>query len=556
MNFQARQQLGTILLNAGKIDEDQLQAGLRAKQDEQGYIGETFINLGYINERDLNHYLSYQLKIPYLQLAHYQIDKSLMDLFPERVIRTKGFLPLFRLNNTINIAVSDPMDSDPINTARDISGLKVELVIALASEIDNAIDLHYGISGFVDVDSTSENSTKISDLFDEAHVVELVDSIITQSQKYGCSDIHIEPREQDIRVRFRIDGRLQDFQALPSGIHTALVSRLKIMANMDIAETRRPQDGRILFNSSKGRLDLRISTYPTLYGEKTVLRLLNISEALHSFSALGFENECEEKFNSMLIGGEGIILVSGPTGSGKTTTLYSTLNKLESPDVNIVTVEDPIEYDLDNINQAQINTKSGVTFASALKSILRQDPDIIMVGEVRDEETVELGIRAALTGHLVFSTVHTNDAASGFTRLLNWDVEPFLIASTVKGILAQRLVRRICVECREEYEPTPEELNMIGIGAKDEPVRTFKGKGCLACRDTGFKGRIGIYELLLMDADISELVLNQEPGYKIRKKARENGMTTLLEDGIIKIERGDTTISEIYETLGTSKIML
>ena len=236
--------------------------------------------------------------------------------------------------------------------------------------------------------------------------------------------------------------------------------------------------------------------------------------------------------------------------------MYSTLNKLESPDVNIVTVEDPIEYDLDNINQAQINTKSGVTFASALKSILRQDPDIIMVGEVRDEETVELGIRAALTGHLVFSTVHTNDAASGFTRLLNWDVEPFLIASTVKGILAQRLVRRICLECREEYEPTHEELKMIGIGTKDEPVRTFKGKGCLACRDTGFKGRIGIYELLLMDADISELVLNQEPGYKIRKKARENGMTTLLEDGIIKIERGDTTISEVYETLGTSKIML
>ena len=321
-------------------------------------------------------------------------------------------------------------------------------------------------------------------------------------------------------MRFRIDGRLQDFQKIPSDIHTALVSRLKIMANMDIAETRRPQDGRILFNSQQGRLDLRISTYPTLYGEKTVLRLLNISDALHSFGGLGCEPKCEDRFNSMLIGGEGIILVSGPTGSGKTTTLYSTLNKLESPDVNIVTVEDPVEYDLDNINQAQINLKSGVTFASALRSILRQDPDIIMVGEVRDEETVELGIRAALTGHLVFSTIHTNDAASGFTRLLNWNVEPFHIASTVKGILA------------------------------------FKGKGCLSCRDTGFKGRIGIYELLLMDAKISELVLNQEPGYKIRKQARKNGMTTLLEDGLIKINRGDTTISEVYETLGTSKIVL
>ena len=257
----------------------------------------------------------------------------------------------------------------------------------------------------------------------------------------------------------------------------------------------------------------------------------------------------------MLIGGEGIILVSGPTGSGKTTTLYSTLNKLESPDVNIVTVEDPIEYDLDNINQAQINTKSGVTFASALRSILRQDPDIIMVGEVRDEETVELGIRAALTGHLVFSTVHTNDAASGFTRLLNWNVEPFLIASTVKGILAQRLVRRICKECKEPHEPSREELRMVGVD-EDESIKSFVGKGCLSCRNTGFKGRIGIYELLLVDAAISELVLAQAPGYKIREQARKNGMTTLLEDGIIKIERGDTTISEVYETLGTTKIML
>ena len=428
-------------------------------------------------------------------------------------------------------------------------------MIALESDIESSIDLYYGISGFVETDSTSDEAQDISDYFDETRIVELVDSIISQSQKYGCSDIHIEPREEDIRVRFRIDGRLQDFQSLPNNIHTAMVSRLKIMANMDIAETRKPQDGRILFNSNAGRLDLRISTYPTLYGEKTVLRLLNISDSLHSFSGLGFETECEERFNSMLIGGEGIILVSGPTGSGKTTTLYSTLNKLEAPDVNIVTVEDPIEYDLENINQAQINPKSGVTFASALRSILRQDPDVIMVGEVRDEETVELGIRAALTGHLVFSTIHTNDAASGFTRLLNWSVEPFLIASTVKGILAQRLVRRICNECKEPYQPDKKELKMIGLGPKDS-INTFKGSGCLACRNTGFKGRIGIYELLLMDTQISELVLNQEPGYKIREQARKNGMITLLEDGITKIQRGDTTLSEVYETLGTTKIIL
>ena len=555
MAFSGKQPIGTMLVQAGKIDDDQLQKGLLAQREKEGYIGETFVELGYIEPKELNNYISHQLKIPFLQLGYYNIDSSLMDLFSERLIRIQKMLPLFRLNNTLNLAISDPLDPVPINAARDATGLKIEPVIAMGNEIENAIDLHYGISGFVDIETSSDESTDISDLFDETHIVELVDSIITQSQKYGCSDIHIEPRESDIRVRFRIDGRLQDFQTLPSDIHTALVSRLKIMANMDIAETRRPQDGRILFNSSKGRLDLRISTYPTLYGEKTVLRLLNISEALHSFRGLGFEEDSEERFNSMLIGGEGIILVSGPTGSGKTTTLYSTLNKLESPDVNIVTVEDPIEYDLDNINQAQINAKSGVTFASALKSILRQDPDIIMVGEVRDEETVELGIRAALTGHLVFSTVHTNDAASCFTRLLNWNVEPFLIASTVKGILAQRLVRRVCKECRQPYEASEDELRMIGFEPQDS-FKAFKGKGCLACRNTGFKGRIGIYELLLVDAEISELVLEQAPGYKIREQARKNGMRTLLEDGIIKINRGDTTISEVYETLGTTKIII
>ena len=555
MAISGKQPIGTMLVQAGKIDDDQLQKGLLAQREKDGYIGETFVELGYIDPKELNNYISHQLKIPFLQLGHYNIDSSLMDLFSEQLVRKQKMLPLFRLNNTLNLAISDPLDPGPINAARDATGLKIEPVIAMENEIENAIDLHYGISGFVDLETSSDDSTDISDLFDEAHIVELVDSVITQSQKYGCSDIHIEPRENDIRVRFRIDGRLQDFQTLPSDIHTALVSRLKIMANMDIAETRRPQDGRILFNSSKGRLDLRISTYPTLYGEKTVLRLLNISEALHSFKGLGFETDSEERFNSMLIGGEGIILVSGPTGSGKTTTLYSTLNKLESPDVNIVTVEDPIEYDLDNINQAQINAKSGVTFASALRSILRQDPDIIMVGEVRDEETVELGIRAALTGHLVFSTIHTNDAASGFTRLLNWNVEPFLIASTVKGILAQRLVRRVCKECRQPYEASEDELKMIGLEPQDS-FEAYKGKGCLACRNTGFKGRIGIYELLLVDAEISELVLEQAPGYKIREQARKNGMRTLLEDGIIKVNRGDTTISEVYETLGTTKIII
>ena len=431
--------LGNMLVQAGKIDESQLQKSLETQREKDGYLGQVFLSNGFISEKELYQYLSQQLKIPYLQLGFFQNDKALMDLFSESQIRQHRILPLFQINKTLNIAVSDPLDSKPINAARDITGLRIAPVIASETEIESAIDMHFGISSFIETDDNNSQATEITDYFDETRSVELVDSIIGQSQKYNCSDIHIEAREKDIRVRFRIDGRLQDFQTLPRDIHTALVSRLKIMANMDIAETRRPQDGRILFNSYKGRLDLRISTYPTLYGEKTVLRLLNISEALHSFVGLGFEPDCEERFNSMLIGGEGIILVSGPTGSGKTTTLYSTLNKLESPDVNIVTVEDPVEYDLDNINQAQINQKSGGTFASALRSILRQDPDIIMVGEVRDEETVELGIRAALTGHLVFSTVHANDAPSTITRLLDLGIPPFLLGSSLNLVMAKKV---------------------------------------------------------------------------------------------------------------------
>ena len=552
MAVTTKNSLGQMLVQAGKIDENQLKKALDIQKDKDVYIGVIFRELGYLDEKELNKYISQQMQIPSIALGHYDIDKSSLDLIPEKTVRSYKMLPLFQLNNTLNIAVIDPLDTSPINAARKATGLKIEPVIVTETELENAIDLFYGISGFVDANK-GEEATDITDLFDETRIVELVDSIVNQSQRYQCSDIHIEPREHDIRVRFRIDGKLQDFQALPKEIHTALISRLKIMSNMDIAETRQPQDGRILFHSARGRLDLRISTYPTLYGEKSVLRLLNISEALHSLRDLGFEESIENKFNNILIGGEGIILVSGPTGSGKTTTLYSTLNKLEKPDVNIVTVEDPVEYDLSNINQAQINTKSGVTFASALRAILRQDPDIIMVGEVRDEETVELAIRAALTGHLVFSTIHTNDAASGFTRLLNWGVEPFLIASTVKGILAQRLVRRICQECREPFIPSKKELKLAGLDP-DDIIEAFVGKGCLSCRNTGYKGRIGIYELLVLDTDISELILAGSPGYKIREMARNNGMITLLEDGVQKIKRGDTSLSEVYETLGTTRI--
>ena len=544
--------LGQMLMTSGKIDQAQLRDALELQNEKGGYIGEALINLEFINSDELMPYLSRQMKVPYIKLGYYEIDENLIDLLSEKIVRNNKIFPLFKVKNTVNLAVVDPLDPEPINLAREETGQNIEPILCSEEDIINAIDLYYGISSFLELGQDNEDTTEISDLYDESQVVELVNGIITQSQRYRCSDIHIEPRDSDIRVRFRIDGKLQDFQVFPKSIQDALTSRLKIMANMDIAESRRPQDGRILFRSKLGRIDLRISTYPTLFGEKTVMRLLNLKEALYPLSELGFIEETETTFNNLLYGGEGIILVSGPTGSGKTTTLYSTLNKLEKPDINIVTIEDPIEFDLENINQAQVNKKSGVTFAAALRSILRQDPDIIMVGEVRDEETVELAIRAALTGHLVFSTIHTNDAASGFARLLNWDIEPFLIASTVKGILAQRLVRRICENCKVEHEITDREALLLKIDKK-KYKKTYKGKGCLSCRNSGYRGRLGLYELLVVNEDVSELVLSEQPSFKIRDKAREHGMMTMLEDGLQKVLEGRTSLDELIEILGSTR---
>ncbi len=541
--------IGQLLIESGKIEQDQLNEALLIQEENSEHLGEILISEEAINKKDFFELLSFQLKIPLIDLDFYKVDEDVIELVSEKIARNHKVLPLFKIDNTINLAVSDPLDPDPINAVQIETGLNIDPIISTKTDIENAIDMHYGISSFVDSEVQSDQ-TDISDLFDESKIVELVNGILDQSNKYKSSDIHIEAREKDVRLRFRIDGKLQDFQNLPRDIFPALISRIKIMSNMDIAETRRPQDGRILYNSSLGRVDLRVSTYPTLYGEKIVLRLLKTTDEILTLKQLGFSNNISDQFSKLLTGAEGIILVSGPTGSGKTTTLYSTLNILERPDVNIVTIEDPIEYDMDNVNQAQVNSKAGITFASALRTILRQDPDIIMVGEIRDEDTVELAIRAALTGHLVFSTIHTNDAASGFTRLLNWDIEPFLITSTVQGILAQRLVRRICKDCIEPYQITEQDLLLAGLDPSTS-IEGFQGKGCLSCRNTGYRGRVAVIELLVMDETISELILSNAPGYIIRQTAVSNGMVTMMDDGIAKVRNGETTFYELYQTLGT-----
>ena len=555
MAIRSKKPLGQMLVEADKISKEDLSKALQYQKETGTYLGRALIDLDILSESELDEFLGEQLGIPLINLASYEVSKNSLELLPDKLVRKHGVLPLFEIDGVLNVAVSDPLDGNILDSVARETGLNVEPVLALSTDIESAIDVYYGISKIIgDVDTEdfalTGDQVALEELADETKIVALVDGLIKQAVKYAASDIHIEPREHDIRVRLRIDGKLQEFHTPPKDLHLPLISRLKIMAGIDIAETRRPQDGRIHLSSNGRKIDLRFSTFPTYYGEKAVLRVLDVEKAKLKLDRLGFEPEVMKTYQNLITGGEGIILVSGPTGSGKTTTLYATLNRINSPTKNITTVEDPIEYELPNINQAQVNRKAGVTFATALRSILRQDPDIIMVGEIRDEETVELTIRAALTGHLVLSTIHTNDAAGGFTRLLNWDIEPFLITSTVKAIIAQRLMRRLCVKCRKPYTPPPEELEDLGLD-KEENYTFYRAIGCLSCRNAGYSGRIGVFELLITTSAIDALVLANASGQEIRKAAEKEGMITLHRDGANKVVRGITSFDEVVTSISS-----
>lgn len=553
MAIRSKKPLGQMLMEANLISKEDLSKALDYQKESGTYFGRALLHLEIISEEKLDEFLGDQLGIPLINLASYEVSKAALELLSDKVVRRHHVLPVFEIDGVLNVAVSDPLDDNILDAVARETGLNVEPVLALSTDIESAIDIYYGISriiGDIDTDdfALTGDEVALEELADETKIVDLVDGLIRQAVKYSASDIHIEPREEDVRVRLRIDGKLQDFHTPPKNLHLPLISRLKIMSGLDIAETRKPQDGRIHLSSNERRVDLRFSTFPTYYGEKAVLRVLDVEKAKLKLDDLGFDPGIMKTYESLTSGGEGVVLVSGPTGSGKTTTLYATLNRINLPTQNIVTIEDPIEYELPNINQAQVNRKAGVTFASALRSILRQDPDIIMVGEIRDEETVELAIRAALTGHLVFSTVHTNDAAGGFTRLLNWNVEPFLITSTIKAIIAQRLVRRLCVKCRRPYTPTPDELRKLGLDEKGK-YTFYKATGCLSCRNAGYTGRIGLFELLVTSPTIERLVASDASAQEIRKEAEKEGMITLQRDGANKVANGITSFEEIVTTV-------
>jgi type IV pilus assembly protein PilB len=509
--------------------------------------------LGFISEVDIAQVIAESLGVPFIDLSDYLIDPQVVKLIPEATAKKHKAIPLFKIGDNLTVAMTNPQDILALDEIRLKSGVAaVEPVLATPDMIQRAIDQYYSATGSAEelvkgltpekLEAAARNPKGQEAVAEEAPVIKLVNLLIMQAVKERASDIHIEPTEDKVLIRYRIDGILHPAQEIPAHLQSALASRIKVMAKMDIAETRNPQDGKIQVKMESRDLDLRISTFPTLHGENIVIRILDKSSVLLGLPELGFSPQDLKVFDKLIRRPNGIILVTGPTGSGKTTTLYAALAAVNSEEKNIITIEDPVEYEIPLIRQTQVNPKAGLTFANGLRSILRQDPDIIMVGEIRDRETAEIAIQASLTGHLVFSTLHTNDAASSLTRLIDMGVEPFLIASSVIGILAQRLVRVICPKCKEKYTPAAEMLNSLGI---KERYDFFRGKGCSHCKGSGFSGRVGIFELLVMNEEIKNMVTVRSPANEIRKLAISAGMRTLFDDGLEKVKGGVTTAEEL-----------
>jgi type IV pilus assembly protein PilB len=549
--------LGESLVEEGIITPEQLiQAQTEEKRTGQR-LRKVLVKMGLIAEEDLVSFLSEKLGIPRVELGNYLIDPKIAELIPEELARKYELIPVLKIGNRLTCAMVDPWNIFALDEVRAKTDLTVEPAVATENEIKKALNEYYGAKGSMEdlIKSIDEEKLGIKDtkeidvkklqgIVEEPVVIKLVNLIIMQALKERASDIHIEPEEETLKTRFRVDGMLHEISSPPKHLQSAIISRIKIMANLDIAERRVPQDGRFSIKMEGKEIDVRVSCVPTIYGENVVLRLLDVSSALLELGQLGFSKEVLDKYNKLILKPHGIILVSGPTGSGKTTTLYASLDKINTAEKNIITIEDPVEYKLPGIRQIQVNPKVDLTFANGLRSILRQDPDIIMVGEIRDFETVEIAIQAALTGHLVFSTLHTNDAPGAIARLLDMGAEPFLVSSSIIGVLAQRLVRKICPDCKEKYTPTQETLKDIGL-KPDEKIDFYKGKGCAKCMNTGYKGRIGIYELMIPDDKIHNSIVAKQATDEIRKLARASGLVTLMEDGLDKVKQGVTTAEEV-----------
>lgn len=558
--------LGDMLVSAGLLAAEQLKTALAEQRRAGGRLGTNLVKLGFLSEDEITQFLQKQYGVSSINLSDYNINQAILDLVPSELASKYHCIPLERKGKILTVAMVNPADVLAIEDIKFTTGFEVKPVVAAESSILKAIEELYQAAGMLVevmkdigdesgelevVQKTDEEEDEMTDLAaaaDSAPVVKLVNSILLEAVDRRVSDIHIEPYEKELRIRFRIDGILHEVMRPPYRMRKAIVSRLKIMAKLKISEKRLPQDGRIKIRIKGRPVDLRVSTVPTLFGEKMALRILDRTAVSFDLVSLGFEREPMLQFIKGISSPYGIVLVTGPTGCGKTTTLYAAINKINAPDVNITTAEDPVEYSLLGINQVQMKASVGLTFASALRSYLRQDPDIIMVGEIRDKETAEISIRASLTGHLVLSSVHTNNAAGTVTRLVNMGVEPFLVASTMNCIESQRLLRKVCQSCKEPMMPNPALLKDVGIDPSEfEGFTLYKGKGCRECNNTGYRGRLGIFEVMAVSSDIRELILDRAPTHALAKAAKDGGMMTLREAAIKRAKEGVTDIFEVIK---------
>ena len=547
-------QLGQILLEQGLISEDHLQRALGEHRNTPKSLGRVLIDLGYIRERDLVRALAEQVGLEFVDLTEYRIDPAATALLPEALCRRYRALPIGEEDGKLLVAMSDPANVYALDDIRTITGRDVRPVVATANDVEQSIQRFSGMGDRVEALATeaadaldTEAGVTVEAAVEDAPIVKLVQAIMTQAAADRASDVHIEPTETDVRVRFRVDGVLHEVMHSPKSIQGGLISRLKVMGDLNIAEKRIPQDGRVSLRVNNRSLDLRLATLPTVHGEKIVIRILDKTNALLHLSELGFLPQAFESYERSFRKPYGAILVTGPTGSGKSTTLYATLNIVNSVDRHIVTVEDPVEYRLPGVNQIQVNPKAGLTFASALRSILRADPDIILIGEIRDRETAMIAVESALTGHLVLSSLHTNDAPSAITRLIEMQVETFLVGSAIDCVVAQRLARKLCEKCKQAYAPEERELLEAGFAESRVPDLGlfFRPSGCQSCSNTGYRGRIGLYEVMPMTEEIERLTVERASSETVKRVAIEQGMYTLRDDGLHKAASGMTSIEEI-----------
>jgi type IV pilus assembly protein PilB len=552
-------QLGDILLENGLVSGTQLATAYEEHQRSGRSLGRVLVEQGVLSEGQLVAALATQIGLRFVDLTEFAVDGSAVSRVPEAVCRRYTALPVGYDDGKLLVAMADPANVFAIDDIRSITGLDVKPAVATRADVLSAINRYHRADGELDdltmslsaADDDLDELSNVKDLVEDAPIVKFVNLLISQAVQDRASDIHIEPTERDLRVRYRIDGVLHEVMKSPKSIQAGVTSRLKIMAEMNIAERRVPQDGRLSVNVTGKKIDLRVASLPTVWGEKIVMRILDNSTALLKLTDLGFSDGNYARWSQSFTKPYGMMLVTGPTGSGKSTTLYATLNIVSTPDKNVITVEDPVEYRIPGINQVQTNVKAGLTFASALRSILRSDPDVVLIGEVRDHETAQIAIEAALTGHLVLTTLHTNNAPSAITRLIEMGIEPFLVGTALDCVLAQRLARRLCVKCKEAYVPTAEALALARYPlSPDEPLPTlYRPIGCAACSKTGYKGRLALHEVMVVSEAIERLAVEHASAEVIAKVARDEGMVTLRHDGLAKVAAGITSLEEIFRVV-------